>query len=177
MIASMSNPPRQLTPAEMYALAAFCILEGSGDLRNTHEQLKVAAVVINRLNASNWVREFGSGLFDQLFARGQFEVQPRYGLDRGDFDSMDLAAQALSDAKPGLSVEWARTNMISFMRDAADPTRYTAAATEVGDSTGFRGVNGVNVYRQESRYDDANLSSEQPSAIVVSWPGGRNPFF
>ena len=115
----MANP-KHLTPEEMYALAAFSILEGSPDLADTHAQLKVAAVVINRTNASNWKREFGSGVLDQLFARGQFEVQTRYGLDREDFGSLDLAAQALADAKAGLSAQWAREKMINFMRDAAN---------------------------------------------------------
>ncbi|MEX1362252.1 MAG: hypothetical protein AB1Z98_03955 [Nannocystaceae bacterium] len=169
--------PRTVTTAEMYALAAFCILEGTPDLSNTHEQLKVAAVVINRTNASNWRREFGPGILDQLFARGQFEVQPRYGLDRGDFDSLSEASQALADAKPGLSVEWAREKMINFMRDAANPTNYEAAARDVGDATGFRGNGQTNTFRQESPYDDDDISSKQPSSLVVDWPGGTNPFF
>jgi Cell Wall Hydrolase len=161
----------------MYALAAFSILEGSPNLQDTHSQLKVAAVVINRTNSSNWVREFGRGVTAQLFARGQFEVQTRYGLDTGDFGSFETAAQALADAKPGLSLEWAKTNMIAFMRDAADATKYTAAAAEIGDSTGFRGDGRTNTFRKESKYDDASIGSKQPSSIVVSWPGGRNPHF
>jgi Cell Wall Hydrolase len=169
--------PLRVTPAEMYALAAFCILEGSPDLQNTHEQLKVAAVVVNRMNASNWTSEFGKGVFAQLFARGQFEVQTRYGLDTGDFDSFEKAAQALADAKPGLSLQWAKTNMISFMRDAANPDKYGAAAKAIGDSTGFRGDGRNNTFRKESRYDEANVSREQPSALEVSWPGGRNPIY
>lgn len=171
------SSPRSVTPGEMYALAAFCILEGSPDLSDTHEQLKVAAVVINRTNASNWRREFGNGILDQLFARGQFEVQPRYGLDEGDFASLATAAQALADAKSGLSVEWAREKMINFMRDAADTTKYTAAATDVGDATGFRGNGQTNTFRQESRYDDADIGSKQPSSLVVSWPEGTTPPF
>jgi hypothetical protein len=172
----MSTPLR-ITPGEMYALATFCILEGDNTLQSIHEQLKVAACIVNRMNASNWRREFGAGVLDQLFARGQFEVQPRYGLDRGDFDSFDLASQALADAKAGLSQPWARERIINFIRAAADPAQYGAAARDVGDSTGFRGVRGVNVYRQESRYDDASIGSKQPSSIEVDWPGGRNPLY
>lgn len=156
----------------MYALAVFCILEGDNTLQDTGEQLKVAAVVVNRLNSSNWTREFGRGLFDQIFARGQFEVQTRFGLDREDFDSYDEAAQALADAKAGISVEWAREHIAVFARAAADPTQYGAAVTAIGSSTGFRGRSGRNVFRQESPYDDADLASKQPSAIEVAWPAG-----
>lgn len=172
-----TNAPLQVSTGNMYALAAFCILEGSPDLRDTHEQLKVAAVVVNRLNSSNWVREFGSGILDQLFAPGQFEVQPRYGLELDDFHSLDGATRALAAAKHSLSEQWARELMISFMRDAADPTKYQAAASAVGDATGFRGNGITNTFRQESPWDDDNLSSKQPSSIVVDWPGGDNPFF
>lgn len=172
----MANPLR-ITPGEMYGLAVFCILEGDNTLSDTHEQLKVAAVVVNRMNASNWTREFGRGLFDQIFARGQFEVQTRYGLDREDFDSFDEAAQALTDSKPGLSLQWSRERIIAFMRAAENTTTYGAAARDVGDSTGFRGSGGRNTFRRESRYDDANIGSRQPSSIVVSWPGGRNPIY
>lgn len=176
MIIAMPTPLR-VTPGEMYAMAAFCILEGSPDLQNTHEQLKVAAVIVNRMNASNWQREFGRGVLDQLFARGQFEVQTKYGLDRADFDSFEKAAQALADAKPGLSLQWAKTNMAAFIRDAADSTKYTAAATEIGDSTGFRGNGRTNTFRKESRYDEANVSREQPSSIEINWPAGVRPPF
>ena len=169
--------PLSLTPGEMYALAAFCILEGDNTLSDTHEQLKVAAVIVNRMNASNWTREFGRGLFNQLFARGQFEVQTRYNLDRNDFDSLDEAAQALADAKSRLSKDWAREHIISFIRAAADTTKYAAAARDVGDNTGFRGANGRNTFRRESPYDDRNLSSKQPSSIVVAWPQGTTPPF
>lgn len=161
----------------MYALAVFCILEGDNTLSNTHEQLKVAAVVVNRMNASNWTREFGTGLLNQIFARGQFEVQTRFGLDREDFDSFEEAAQALTDSKPGLSLAWSRERIITFMRAASNTTQYGAAARDVGDSTGFRGSGGVNTYRRESRYDDANIGSRQPSSIEVAWPGGRNPIY
>jgi hypothetical protein len=167
--------PLRLTPGEMYALAAFCILEGDNTLSDTHEQLKVAAVIVNRMNASNWTREFGRGVLDQLFARNQFEVQTRYRLDREDFDSFDAASKALADSKPGLSQPWARERMIAFMRAAADTEQYGAAAGDVGDNTGFRGAGGRNTFRKESRYDDANLGSKQPSSLVVDWPGGRNP--
>lgn len=161
----------------MYGLAVFCILEGDNTLSDTHEQLKVAAVVVNRMNASNWTREFGRGVFNQIFARGQFEVQTRFGLDRDDFDSFTEAAQALTDSKPGLSLQWSREHIISFMRAAEDTTKYGAAARDVGDSTGFRGSRGRNTYRRESPYDDANIGSRQPSSIVVDWPGGRNPIY
>ncbi|MCA9707102.1 MAG: cell wall hydrolase [Myxococcales bacterium] len=172
-----TNPPLKLSPANMYMLAAFAILEGSPDLRNTHEQLKVAAVVVNRTNASNWVREFGAGVQAQLFAPGQFEVQTRYGLDLEDFGSFETAVKAVADAKPGLSEAWARELMLAFMRDAADATKYEAAATEIGDSTGFRGNGSTNTFRKESRWDDANLGSKQPSSIVVDWPKGATPLF
>lgn len=151
----------------MYALAAFSILEGSPDLSDTKEQLKVAAVVINRINASNWVNEFGAGITAQLFAPGQFEVQPRYGLDLEDFDSFDAAVKAVADAKPGLSEEYAKTLMENFIRDAADETKYTEAASAIGDATGFRGDGVTNTFREESRWDDDDLGSEQPSSIVV----------
>ena len=176
MIPGMPNPLR-LTPGEMYGLAVFCILEGDNTLSDTHEQLKVAAVVVNRMNASNWRREFGAGLFDQIFARGQFEVQTRFGLDREDFDSLDEASQALADSKAGLSLQWSREHIITFARAAGDPVKYGAAARDVGDSTGFRGSGGRNTFRVESRYDDANISSKQVSSIVVSWPAGVTPLF
>lgn len=176
-VVTSTSTPLRVPTKDMYALAAFCILEGSPDLRDTHEQLKVAAVVVNRLNSSNWVREFGAGIIAQLFAPGQFEVQTRYGLDLEDFDSFDGAVEALAAAKPSLSKEWARELMISFMRDAADETKYQAAATAINDATGFRGNGITNTFRQESRWDDDNLSRKQPSSIVVDWPNGENPFF
>ncbi len=166
-----------LTPSEMYALGAFCILEGSPELSDTHEQLKVAAVVVNRLNADNWVDAFGSRVFDQLFAPGQFEVRPRYGLDPHDFDSLDEATRALADAKDGLDTGRAEVLMIAFMRAAADPVAYSDAARAVGDNTGFRGSGGRNTFRVESPYDEADLGSQQPRCILVDWPGGDNPFF
>lgn len=167
LVTISSNSALVVSTRDMYALAAFCILEGSPDLRDTHEQLKVAVVVINRTNASNWVREFGEGITAQLFARGQFEVQPRYGLDHGDFDSKAEAVQAVADAKPGLSVEWATELMDAFIRDAQNATRWQAAAMEVGDATGFRGNGTTNTFRQESPYDDADISSKLPSALLL----------
>jgi hypothetical protein len=172
---SMADPLR-ITPGEMYALAAFCILEGDNTLSDTHEQLKVAAVLVNRMNASNWTREFGRGVFNQLFARNQFEVQTRYRLDREDFDSLDEASQALADAKSGLSKPWSRERIIAFIRAAGDTEQYTRAAGDVGDNTGFRGAGGRNTFRKESPYDDRNIGSKQPSSVVVDWPGGRAPF-
>jgi hypothetical protein len=154
--------PLRITPGEMYALAAFCILEGDNTLSNTHEQLKVAAVLVNRMNASNWT--------------GQFEVQTRYRLDREDFDSLDEASQALADAKSGLSKPWSRERIIAFIRAAGDTEQYTRAAGDVGDNTGFRGAGGRNTFRKESPYDDRNIGSKQPSSVVVDWPGGRAPF-
>lgn len=104
----MSTPLR-IPPKQMYALAVFCILEGSPDMQNVVEQLKVAAVIVNRTHSSNWSTQFGGGLMDQMFAHDkngdQFEIIKRFGLDLGDFASLDTAAKALSAAKPALSVE------------------------------------------------------------------------
>lgn len=161
----------------MYALAAFCILEGAPDLRDTHEQLKVAAVVVNRLNSSNWVRQFGAGIMAQLFAPGQFEVQTRYGLELEDFDSYEGAVKALAAAKPSLSETWAGELMISFMRDAGKEDKYQAAAAAIGDATGFRGNGLTNTFRQESPWDDDKLASKQPRAITVDWPDDNNQLF
>lgn len=168
--------PKLVSPQDMYALAVFCVLEGHGNLSNVPEQLKVAAVIVNRLNSANWTKEFGSGWMDQMFARGQFEVQTRFGLDRADFESYEKAAKALSEAKPGISLPWARELIIAFARAAADPKQYGAAAEAIGDSTGFRGKKGVNVFRKESKYDSPGLAAKQPSSLVVSW-GKDKPLF
>lgn len=174
--------PQRISPKEMYALAVFCILEGADDLQNTSEQLKVAAVIVNRTHSSNWSSQFGAGLMDQMFARDkngdQFEIIKRFGIDRADFDSLDKAAKALTEAKPALSHEWAKAGIIAFGRAAADPTQYGAAATAVGENTGFRGKKGVgNVFRRESpKYDATGLAAKQPSSIFVDW-GKDEPLF
>lgn len=176
----MSTPLR-IPPKQMYALAVFCILEGSPDMQNVVEQLKVAAVIVNRTHSSNWSTQFGGGLMDQMFAHDkngdQFEIIKRFGLDLGDFASLDTAAKALSAAKPALSVEWSKTNIIAFARAAADPAQYGAAAKSVGENTGFRGKNGVNTFRRESpKYDSTGLEAKQPSSIEVDW-GKEKPVF
>ncbi len=174
--------PQRITPQEMYALAVFCILEGADDLRNTAEQLKVAAVIVNRTHSSNWSKQFGASLMDQMFAADkngdQFEIIKRFGIDRADFASIDSAAKALTEAKPALSLEWAKEGIIAFGRAAGDVTQYTAAATAVGDNTGFRGKKGVgNVFRRESpKYDSTGLLAKQPSNILVDW-GKQKPLF
>ena len=164
----MSSPLR-ITPKQFYALAVFCILEGSGNLQDTGEQLKVAAVIVNRTNSPNWSGEFGKGIVDQLFARGQFEVITRFKLDSGDFVSIDKAAKALADAK-GRSVEWGKELILAFGRAAASTEAYGKAVKAVAHSTGFRGKNGTNVFRVESpKYDAKELQSKQPSCIMVDW--------
>lgn len=174
---STSTPSRELPTKELNTLAVFAILEGPGDLRNTHEQLKVAAVVINRTNSSNWKNDYGPTISDQLFAtdivdgntRHQFEVMPIFGLKRTDFVSLDSATQALSDAKDGFDYDSARDAILNFKRAAADPNQYSAAAEEIGNATGFRGgTDGMNKFRQESSYDDDALSEKQPGALVES---------
>ena len=168
--------PKLVSPKDMYALAVFCILEGHGNLSNTPEQLKVAAVIVNRCNSANWTKEFGHGFLSQMFARGQFEVQTRFKLDLHDFDSYEKAAKALSEAKPGISLQWAREHIIVFARAAADPKQWGAAAQAIGDSTGFRGRKGTNVFRKESKYDSPGLAGKQPSCLLVRW-GNERPLF
>jgi Domain of unknown function (DUF4157)/Cell Wall Hydrolase len=167
-------PPLEITEAEMCALAVFCILEGPGDLTNTDEQLKVAAVIINRINSPNWEKEYGDTITGQAFAKNQFEVVKTYGLELGDLDSFDKAAQTLSEAK-NINIEESRTNIIAFVRAAADPTQYGAAVKAVGGNTGFRGVENVNVFRRESPYDATDLASKQPSSILTAQQGMRWP--
>jgi hypothetical protein len=167
--------PLKVQPAEMYALAVFCALEGGH--KNKTEQLQVAAVITNRMNADNWVKEFGPGVTDQLFARGQFAVFQDYGLDRNDFGSLDQAAQTLAGAKK-IPVAEARETILNFIDAADDAQQFGRAARAVGDNTGFRASgDGVsNVYRRESPYDPKNVGARQPSSIAVNWPGGDNPF-
>jgi hypothetical protein len=174
--------PLRISPNQMYTLAVFCILEGSPDLRNVAEQLKVAAVIVNRTHSSNWSKQFGAGIVDQMFARDarygdQFEIIKRFGLDSGDFVSLELAAKALTEAKPALSQQWSKELVIAFARAAADPAQYGAATKSVGENTGFRGVKGVNVFRRESpKYDQSGLEAKQPSCIMVDW-GKETPLF
>jgi hypothetical protein len=174
--------PQRISPKEMYALAVFCILEGSPDMHDTAEQLKVAAVIVTRTHSANWSKQFGAGIMDQMFAHDnkygdQFEIIKRFNLDLGDFVSLDAAAKALTEAKPALSLQWSKTHIINFARAAADPAQYGAATKSVGENTGFRGVNKVNVFRRESpKYDSTGLEAKQPSCIIVDW-GKEKPAF
>jgi hypothetical protein len=185
------SSPLVISAQEMFALAVFCVLEGADSLSDTDEQLKVAAVVVNRTNSANWANQFGRGVMDQMFAvatnkksgkkQEQFEVQSRFGLDTGDFDSFDEAIQALVDAKkPRLTKEWAKQHLIDFIHAVGDADRYGKAARSVGNSTGFRGVKGKgNVFRREvpnAKWgDDPKVDEKQPSSIIVNW-GNERPF-
>ena len=185
------SSPLVISAREMYALAVFCILEGADDLGSTGEQLKVAAVVVNRTNSANWANQFGKGVMDQMFAvatnkktgkqQEQFEVRSRFGLDTGDFDSLEEAVQALVDAKkPRLTAAWAKAHIVDFIRAVGDSAQYGAAAKVVGNNTGFRGKKGVgNVFRREVDNpkwgDDPKVDEKQPSSIIVNW-GKDRPF-
>jgi hypothetical protein len=153
--------PLHLDAEQMRALAVFSILEGAPDLTHVHEQLKVAAVIVNRTNSRNWVSQYGSTIVEQLFAPGQFEVRTRYRLQVSQFKS------ALAAAKAGVDTRTATDRIRAFMAEAGVAERYTRAAREIGNATGFRGRNGVNRFRRESRFDDPNLAARQPSHILV----------
>lgn len=177
MARTPDGAPYRVAPAEMYTLATIAALEaGTNDLSG---QMEVAAVVTNRLNASNWTEQFGSSLTDQLFARAsdgyQFKVISNYGINRSDFDSLSEASATLARAK-GISTDAARQTIVNFINAAGNPNTFGEAVSSVGDNTGFRGVNGNNVFRRESPYDPASVGSRQPSAVEVNWPGGSRPF-
>lgn len=174
--------PLRIQIDEMYGLAVISILEGSHDLIkfDTHDQLMVAAVIVNRLHSKNWVlkdrdhRGFGPGIFDQIFGKGQFEVTWKHGLTRESFDSLDGAATVLRKAKKSaFSQCWAEHLIFQFIRAVGDPKEYGAAVSEVGNNTGFRGNNPdtKNRFRQESKdHDPSDLQSKQPSSITTKDP-------
>lgn len=161
-----------VTNANMHALAVISILEGAANLRDTSEQLKVAAVIINRINSSNWRREFGDTIIDQVMGTSrsgqrQFVVIDHYHVVRSDFDSLAATVARLDTAK---HITYAGEIVEAFVRAIGTPDGYSAARTAVGDKTGFRAGSNGNVFRNESRYDDSDLATRHPMSVVPQTP-------
>lgn len=174
--------PLAISQSEMLALAVFSILEGADDIDDVGEQLKVTVVIVNRVNSTNWIGEFGAGFMNQMFGVNkknviQFDARRIYKLGHDDFDSCEEAYGALAKAK-GISPDVAKTRIKSFILAVGDTKGYAAAVEAVGNATGFRGDKTLkrNVFKQESpKLDDPKIHEKQPSRIIAvgemsDWP-------